>query len=177
MLRLYVCNVIKSGISKWAKLVQILVNDKGFKTPFLRDTHPPIKHRICQVVSNIRKLVWLKLSKRILSYRQMAMPIFSRQRTWHINVWRMVGGTCSHWVFRGSLFVSGTMLKQSQRSRPVSREHANHFLSIVCHTNAEKKYHQCGQLTHFHCTIVHRYPLHFAGSHMSYVSLANMCKE
>ena len=46
------------------------------------------------------------------------------------------------------------MLKQCQRSRSISREHANHFLSAVRHTNAEKRYHQCGQLTHFHCTIV-----------------------
>ena len=34
------------------------------------------------------------------------------------------------------------MLKQSHTSRPVSREHANHFLSIVRHTNAEKRYHR-----------------------------------
>ena len=60
------------------------------------------------------------------------------------------------------------------RSRPVSREHANHFLNIVRHTNAEKRYHQCGQLTHFHCTIVWRDPPHLAGSHMSYVSLADV---
>ena len=31
MQRLYVCNVIKAGMSKWAKYVQILVNDKSFK--------------------------------------------------------------------------------------------------------------------------------------------------
>ena len=60
------------------------------------------------------------------------------------------------------------MLKQSHTSRPVSREHANHFLSIVRHTNAEKRYHQRGQLTHFNCTIVRRAPPHLAGSHMSY---------
>ena len=176
MLRLYVCNVIKVGMSKWAKLVQILVNDKCFKMPFLRGTHLPVAHRICQVVSNIRKLDWLKLSKRLVSKRQMLMPIFSWQRTWHIKVWKMVGGTCPHWDFRGSLFVSGTILKQSQRSRPVSREHANDFLSIVRHTNAEKRYHQCGQLTHFHCTIVRRDPPHLAGSYMSYVSPANVWK-
>ena len=69
------------------------------------------------------------------------------------------------------------MLKQSQRSRPVSREHANHFLSIVRHTNAEKKYHQCGQLTHFHCTIVRKDPPHLAGSHMSYVSPCDRVKS
>ena len=38
---------------------------------FLRDTHLPVAHRICQVVSSIRKLVWLKLSKRLVSERQM----------------------------------------------------------------------------------------------------------
>ena len=69
------------------------------------------------------------------------------------------------------------MLKQSHTSRPVSREHANHFLSIERHTNAEKKYHQRVQLTHFHCTIVRRGPPHLAGSHMSYVSLADVLKE
>ena len=143
MLKLYVCNVIKAGMSTWAKLVQILVNDKGFRMPLLRATHLQVAHGIYQVVSNIRKLVWLKLSKRLVSKRQMPMPIFSRQRTWHINVWRIVGGTCPHLHFRGSLFLSGTMLKQSQRPRPVSREHANHFLSYVRHTNAEKRYHQC----------------------------------
>ena len=67
-----------------------------------------------------------------------------------------------------------TMLKQSHTSRPVSREHGNHFLSIVRHTNAEKSYHQRGQLTHFHCTIVRSGPPHLAGSHMSFVSLADV---
>ena len=61
------CNDIKAGMSKWVEEVQILVNDKGFKMPFLRDTHLPVAHRIGQVVSNIRKLVWLKLSKRLVS--------------------------------------------------------------------------------------------------------------
>ena len=40
------CNVIKAGMSKWAKLVQILVNDKGFRMPFLRATHLPVEHDI-----------------------------------------------------------------------------------------------------------------------------------
>ena len=71
-------------------------NDKSFKMPFLRDTHLPVAHRICHVVSNIKKLVWLKLSKRLVSKRQMPMPILSWQRTWHIDVCRMVGGTCPH---------------------------------------------------------------------------------
>ena len=84
------------------------------------------------------------------------MPIFSWQRTWHINVWKMVGGTCPHWDFRGSLFVSGTMLKQNQKSGPVSREHANHFLSLVRHTNAEKRYipsmWETNTLSQYNCT-------------------------
>ena len=58
------------------------------------------------------------------------------------------------------------MLKQSHTSRPVSREHANHFLSIVHHTNAEKRYHLPGQLTHFHCTIVRRRTLTCRQSHV-----------
>ena len=60
------CNVIKAGMSKWAKLVQILVNDKSFRMPFLRATHLPVAHGICKVVSYLRKLVWLKLSKRLV---------------------------------------------------------------------------------------------------------------
>ena len=61
------CNVIKAGMSKWAKKAQTLVIDKGFQMPFLLDAHLSVEHRICQVVSNIRKLVWLKLSKRLVS--------------------------------------------------------------------------------------------------------------
>ena len=57
------CNVIKAGISKWSKLVQILVNDKGFRMPFLRATHLPVAHGICQVVSNIRKLVLVEIEQ------------------------------------------------------------------------------------------------------------------
>ena len=57
------CNVIKAGMLKWAILVQILVNDKSFKMPFLRETHIPVAHRIYEVVSSIRMLVWLKFRK------------------------------------------------------------------------------------------------------------------
>ena len=60
-------NVIKAGMSKWAILVKILVNDKGFKMPFLLYTHIPVAHRICQVVSSIRMPVCLKLNKRLVS--------------------------------------------------------------------------------------------------------------
>ena len=43
-------------------------------------------------------------------------------------------------------------------------------------TNDEQRYHQCGQLTHFHCTIVRRGYPHLSGSHVSYVSLAYVGK-
>ena len=63
---------------------------------------------------------------------------------------------CPHWHVCGSLCVSGTMLRQSQGARRVPREHAECFLSIVGHTNAEQRYHQWGQLTHFYNTNVRR---------------------
>ena len=46
----------------------------------------------------------------------------------------------AHYVC-GSLCVSGTMLRQSQGPRRVPREHAECYLSIVGHTNAEQRYH------------------------------------
>ena len=59
------------------------------------------------------------------------------------------------------------MLKQSHSSRPVSREHANHFHSIVRHTNAEKRYHRCGHLTHFNTVQLYGgVPLTFRQSHV-----------
>ena len=54
--------------------------------------------------------------------------------------------------------MSGTMLRQSQRPRRVPREHAECFLSIVHHTNAEQRYIYLRQLTHFYSTIVQRDP-------------------
>ena len=71
--------------------------------------------------------------------------------------WRK-GKTCPHWQVCGSLCVSGTMLTQSQGPRRVLREHAECFICIVRHTNAEQRYHQWGQLTHFYHTIVRRDP-------------------
>ena len=59
------------------------------------------------------------------------------------------GETCPHRQVWGSLCVSGTMFRQNQGPRRVSREHAECFLSIDRHTNAEQRYHQWGQLTHF----------------------------
>ena len=69
------------------------------------------------------------------------------------------GETCSHWHVCGSLRVSGTMLRQSERPRRVPREHAECFFSIVAHKNAEQRYHSWRQLTHFYDTIVRRFPL------------------
>ena len=102
------------------------------------------------------------------------MPIFQWQRTWHINVCRMVGETCPRRYFCGSLSLSGTILRQIQAPRLVSRERAESCLSIVRRTNAEQKYHQWRQLTHFHCTIARGIPPHLSGSHVSYVSLADV---
>ena len=51
------------------------------------------------------------------------------------------GQICPHWHVCGSLCVSGTMLRQSQGPRRVPKEHAECFLSIVGHTNAEQWYH------------------------------------
>ena len=60
--------------------------------------------------------------------------------------------------FCGSLWLSGTILKQIQALRFVSRERSESCLSIVRRTNVEHKYHQWRQLTHFHCTIARRLP-------------------
>ena len=48
--------------------------------------------------------------------------------------------TCPHWHVCGPQCVSGTMLRQSLGPRLVAREHAECFLSIVGHTNAEQRY-------------------------------------
>ena len=54
------------------------------------------------------------------------------------ELWRE---TCPHWHVCGSLCVSDTLLRQSLGHRRVPREHAECFLSIVDHTNAEQRYH------------------------------------
>ena len=87
MLRLYVCNVIKAGMSKWAKLVQILVNDKGFKMPFLRGTHLPVAHRICQVVSNIRKPCLVEIEQTARKLETNAYANFSQGREHGISMY------------------------------------------------------------------------------------------
>ena len=48
--------------------------------------------------------------------------------------------TCPHWHVCGSLCVSVIMLRPSQGPRRVPREHAECFLSIVRHANAEQRY-------------------------------------
>ena len=50
------------------------------------------------------------------------------------------GVTCPHGHVCGSLCVSGTKLRQSQVPRPVPREHAECFLGLLDHTNAEQRY-------------------------------------
>ena len=57
------CNVIKAGMSKWAKKVQILVIDKGFQMPFLRDAHLSVARRICQVVSKKKKICLVEIEQ------------------------------------------------------------------------------------------------------------------
>ena len=51
------------------------------------------------------------------------------------------GKRCPHCHVCGSLCVSCTMLRQSLGPRRVPRKHAESFLSIVGHTNAEQRYH------------------------------------
>ena len=53
----------------------------------------------------------------------------------------LCGETCPHRHVCGSLCVSGTMLRQTQGPRQVPREHAECFLSIAGHTNAEQRHH------------------------------------
>ena len=104
----------------------------------------------------------------------MPLPIFPWQSTWHINVWRMGGETCPRRYFCGSLWLLGTIFRQIQAPRSVSRERAESCLSIVRRSNAEQRYHQWGQLTHFHCTIARMDLPHLSGSHMSYVTLVDV---
>ena len=57
------CNVIASSMSKRAIQTRFLGNYKIENMSFLRGALLPEAHRICQVVSKKRRLVWLKLSK------------------------------------------------------------------------------------------------------------------
>ena len=93
------------------------------------------------------------------SVRDKSPCQFSHEREHSISMygeWWGGGETCPHWQVCGSLWVSGTILRQSQGPRRVPIEHAECFISIVRHTNAEQRYHQWGQLTHFYHTIVQR---------------------
>ena len=66
---------------------------------------------------------------------------FSHGRERSISIygewWRV---TCSHWHVCGSLCVSVIMLRPTQGPRRVPREHAECFLSIVRHANAEQRH-------------------------------------
>ena len=68
------------------------------------------------------------------------MPIFPWQRTQRINVWRMVGGNMPSLTSLWLTVRVGYILRQIQRPRRVLEEHAECFLSIVRHTNAEQRY-------------------------------------
>ena len=112
------------------------------------------------------------------SVRDVCPCQFSHGRERSISMYgEWWGEACPHWHVCGSLCVSGTMLRQSQEPRRVPREHAECFLSIVDHTNAEQRYHYWGQLTHFlpyNCTKMS--PPHFSGSYKSYVTIVDVCK-
>ena len=67
---------------------------------------------------------------------------FSHGRERSISMYgEWCGETCPHWHVCGSLCELGTLLRHSEGSRRVPREHAECFLSIVGHTNAEQLYH------------------------------------
>ena len=67
---------------------------------------------------------------------------FSHGRECSISMYgEWCGETCPNCHVCGSLCVSGTMLRQNLGPRRVPREHAEYFLSIVGHTNAEQRYH------------------------------------
>ena len=103
---------------------------------------------------------------------------FSHGREWSISMYgEWWAETCPHWHVCGSLCVSGTMLRQSQGPRRVPREHAECFLNIVGHTNAEATVPLMGAinaLLPYNCT--KRSPPHFSGSYVSYVSLVDVSK-
>ena len=61
-------------------------------------------------------------------------------------------------IFLAHCGFQGTILRQIQAPRLVSRERAESCLSIVRRMNAKQRYHQWGQLTHFYCTIARRRP-------------------
>ena len=71
----------------------------------------------------------------------MPMPIFPWQRMQHINVLRMVGGNIPTLTGLWLTVRVGYNVEKSQGPRRVAREHAECFLSIVGHTNAEQRYH------------------------------------
>ena len=66
----------------------------------------------------------------------------SHGREWSISMYgEWWVETYTHRHVCSSLCVSGLMLRQGQAPRRVPREHAECFLSIVGHTNAEQRYH------------------------------------
>ena len=67
------------------------------------------------------------------------MPIFPWQRTQHINVWRMVVANMPTLTCLWLTVRVGYNVEQSQGPRRIPREHAECFISIVGHTNAEQR--------------------------------------
>ena len=101
---------------------------------------------------------------------------FSHGRELGISMYGEWGEKHAHSDFCGSLWNSGTILRQIQ-ALDRSLENVLKLVSIIVRrTNAEQRYHQWGQLTHFHCTIARRGPPHLSGSHVSYVSIADVRK-
>ena len=87
------------------------------------------------------------------------------------------GETCPHWHVCGSLCVSGTMLRQSQGSRRVPREHSECFCQYCWSHKRWARVPLMGAINPilpYNC--MKRSPPHFSGSYMSYVSLVDVRK-
>ena len=135
-----------------AMLSQLVFRDGLRKHDFLEiikseirhsyEAHTYLRHigfaRRFQRVESLLRGKWLNCP----SVRDKCPCQFSHRREHSISMygewWRK---TCPHWHVYGSMYVSASMLGQSQWPRRVPREHAESFLSIVDHTNAEQRYH------------------------------------
>ena len=86
------------------------------------------------------------------------MPFFPWQRTQHMNVWTMVGRNMPTLTRLWLTVCVRYNVETKSGPRLVPREHAEYFLSIINHMNAEQWYHKWKQLTLFCHTIVRRGP-------------------
>ena len=138
-LRLYMCKVIAVGMSKLATQTRFLGNYNIWNTPFLRGAHLHEAHRFARWFQRIESLFGRNWANGP-SVRDKCPCQFSHGRKRSISMYgEWWGETCQHWHVCGSLCVSGTMLRQSQGPRRVPREHAECFLSILVHPNAEQR--------------------------------------